>query len=721
MIDTDPTTVEGVLERVVYQNEETAWSVVALRVAGSTEAVSATGNLLGVRVGERLRLSGTWEQSKKWGRQFKAESYLTLRPTTRDGIERYLASGLVEGIGPSIAKRIVAHFGEATLDVLEQTPQRLTEVEGIGPVRAHRIDQAWAEQRAIKDVMIFLGEFGVTAAFAIRIFKRYGNKTIATVRSNPYQLALDVRGIGFRTADAIALKLGLDRRAPARIEAGALHALLEAEKDGHVFLPGAELAARASELLGVEPPLIDAAVSTLTLSGHAVRDGADVYLHALFDAELEATAALAHFGPDAFEADVDGVIAAFEEDRTLTLAEEQRAAIHAAATSRLLVITGGPGTGKTTIVNGILRVFETKHLRIALAAPTGRAAKRMHETTGLEAKTIHRLLEYSPEDNAFVRNEDNLLEADAVIVDEVSMLDVPLLADLVKAVPPSARLVLVGDVDQLPSVGPGNVLGDIIASGCARVVRLTQIFRQAASSRIVVNAHRIIHGEMPDLHPAPKDELADFYFIERSRPDDVLEAIDKVVSERIPRRFGLDPFDDVQILTPMHRGPLGAQAINRRIQSLLNPAGPTYERGATTFRVGDKVMQTRNDYELGVFNGDLGRVAAVDPEEGTLDVRYDERLVRYEKKLLDALVLAYACTIHKSQGSEYPAVVMPVSTQHYVMLHRNLLYTGVTRGKQLVVLVGTSRALRMAVDNRRELVRHSRLAERLSANRSRSR
>ncbi len=714
MLTETPTTLEGVLERILYANEETAWSVVHVRVEGERDPVSATGNLLGVRTGERIRLSGTWEHSKKWGRQFKVDSYLTVRPTTKHGIEKYLASGLVEGIGAQMAKRIVAHFGDETLNVLEQTPQRLTEVEGIGPVRAARIDAAWAEQRAIKDVMIFLGEFGVTPAFAVRIFKRYGSKTIATVRSNPYQLALDVSGIGFKTADKIAVKLGLDRRAPARVEAGALHALMEASSDGHVFLPADELATRAAELLGVEPPLVQAALTTLVASCHARRDGDAVYLAPLFDAEVEAAGALLHFGPHSFEADVEDVIAKFEEDAGLTLGDTQREAVHAARHTRLLVITGGPGTGKTTLLKAILRLFETQKLMIHLAAPTGRAAKRMNETTGLEAKTIHRLLEFAPEDNAFVRNDDNPLETDVLIVDEASMIDVTLLADLMRAVPRHARVVFVGDVDQLPSVGPGSVLDDIIQSGRATVVRLETIFRQASASRIVTNAHRIIHGTPPDTRAAT-DELTDFYFIRRERPDNVLEAIEKVVLERIPKRFGLDPVDDVQILTPMHRGPLGAQAINRRLQALLNPRGAPFERGQTTYRVGDKVMQTKNDYDLSVFNGDLGRIAAVDEEEGTVDVVYDGRRVRYEKKTMDALVLAYACTIHKSQGSEYPAVVIPVSTQHYVMLHRNLLYTAVTRGKRLVVLVGSERALRLAVDNRREVRRYSRLAARLLA------
>jgi exodeoxyribonuclease V alpha subunit len=710
----DPTTIEGILERILYANDETAWSVVHVRVEGERDPVSATGNLLGVRVGERIRLSGTWEHNKKFGRQFKVDSYLTVRPTTKHGIEKYLASGLVEGIGPAMAERIVAHFGDKTLDVLEQTPQRLTEVEGIGPVRAARIDAAWAEQRAIKDVMIFLGEFGVTPAYAVRIFKRYGDKTIATVRSNPYQLALDIAGIGFKKADAIALRLGLDRRAPARVEAGALHALMEGSSDGHVYLPAPELAGRAAELLGVEAQLVDDAITTLIASRHVRRDGDAIYLTPLYDAELEAAQALLHFGPDTFEADVDQVIAAFEQDIGITLGDAQRDAVHAARTNRLLVITGGPGTGKTTLLRAILRLYETQRLQISLAAPTGRAAKRMHETTGIEAKTIHRLLEFAPEDNAFVRNDDNPLETDVLIVDEASMLDVALLADLMRAVPRHARVVFVGDVDQLPSVGPGNVLGDIIDSGRATVVRLEQIFRQASASRIVTNAHRIIHGEPPDIRPA-KDELSDFYFIRRERPDDVLDAIDKVIAERIPKRFGLDPVDDVQVLTPMHRGPLGGAAINRRLQALLNPRGAPFERGQTTYRVGDKVMQTKNDYELGVFNGDLGRIASVDEEEGTVDVVYDGRRVRYERRTMDALVLAYACTIHKSQGSEYPAVVLPVSTQHYVMLHRNLLYTGVTRGKRLVVLVGSERALRLAVDNRRELRRYSGLAERLKA------
>jgi exodeoxyribonuclease V alpha subunit len=724
-------TVEGTVDRVVFRNPESAWTVLRVAAPDRAEPITAVGGLLGIEEGESLRLTGRWIVDKKYGLQLKVESYLTLSPSTLVGIERYLGSGLIEGIGKAMAERLVKRFGLETLQVIEERPERLTEVEGIGPVRAARIKEAWAEQREIKAVMIFLQAHEVSAAYAIRIFKRYGGRAIAVVRENPYRLALEIPGIGFKIADRIARKLGLDPRSPARAEAGLLHALGASAEEGHVHLPEQQLLQRAADLLELdEPRLLEEALAALVEARQVAREevpagergaAAEAYVSValvrLRDAEADAAArlmALVRASARPIVIDPKRAVEWFEEARGLTLAAEQRHAIERACLAKLLVITGGPGTGKTTIVNGIIRILEKKQRRILLAAPTGRAAKRMSEATEREAKTLHRLLEFDPKQGGFARTEDHPLEADVVIVDEVSMLDTLLLESLVRALPRHAQLVLVGDVDQLPSVGPGQVLKDVIESGRAEVVRLERIFRQAEESLIVVNAHRINRGELPQRAALPGGRQ-DFFVIERDTPEETLATLKMVVERRIPDSFGLDPRSEVQVLTPMHRGLVGAGNLNQQLQALLNPSGPSLARGTTELRVGDKVMQLRNNYDLGVFNGDVGFVAEVDAEARSLVVRYDERLVVYDRSALDELTLAYACSIHKSQGSEYPAVVVPITTQHFVMLHKNLLYTAVTRGKRLVVLVGSARALALAVKNRREDTRFTRLAARLAS------
>ncbi|OFX22501.1 MAG: recombinase RecD [Anaeromyxobacter sp. RBG_16_69_14] len=719
------TTLEGILERVTYVNEENAWSVVRLAVPGKRELVTAVGNLLGVQPGENLRLRGQWNVDRKYGEQFKADGYVTVQPATLVGIEKYLGSGMVRGLGKVMAKRIVAHFGLSTLEVIEQGPERLREVDGIGPVRSERVAGAWVEQKQIKDVMVFLQSHGVSSTFAIKIYKHYQDRSIAVVKENPYRLAIDIFGIGFKTADKIAGQLGISPSSPERAQAGVLHVLGELSNEGHVFYPRRKLIEAAAALLEIDAGIIETAVGALAEAGQVVvtpilgdagqaQEDPAIYLSSLHRAEsgaAELGRTLLRSPSRAITIDIEKAIAWFEERQKISLAPEQREAIRSAVTSKFLVITGGPGTGKTTLVNGIIQILEKKGRRILLGAPTGRAAKRMTETTGREAKTLHRLLEFDPKTMSFLRDRGRPLEADLIIVDEASMIDTVLAYNLMKAVPPPCQLVLVGDVDQLPSVGPGSVLQDVIRSGAVDVVRLQHIFRQAEASLIVVNAHRVNHGEMPRLPPPGAD--ADFFFIEKKEPEEVLETLKLVVKERIPEKFGFDPVNDVQVLTPMHRGLLGAASLNAELQALLNPQGASVVHGSRLFRVGDKVMQIRNNYDLEVFNGDIGRIEAVDEVERTVAVQFDGRIVTFERADLDELVLAYACSIHKSQGSEYPCVVLPVHTQHYVMLQRNLLYTGMTRARKLVVLVGTKRALAIAVKNDRTESRFTQLAAQL--------
>lgn len=722
----DPqTTLEGVLERVVFSNEENAWSVVRLTVPGRSDPVTAVGNLLAVQPGENLRLTGTWVQDPKYGRQFRVASYTTVVPATVTGIEKYLGSGLIRGIGKVMAARLVQAFGLETLDVIENQPERLREVEGIGRHRTAAIRDAWVEQREVKDVMVFLQSHGVSTHWAIRIYKTYGSQAHQVVKENPYRLATDIYGIGFKTADKIAAELGIPRDAPQRIEAGVLHLLSQAGDRGHLFLPRRELVEEAQGLLGAEPWRIEPAVAALAESGQVVveplaaapGDRAEdaVYLKPLHLAETGIAARLRDLlvqPPLPFEIDLDRALEWFEKTEHIELAAQQRQAIRAGLTRKMLVITGGPGTGKTTLVRGIVSILEKKRQKVLLAAPTGRAAKRLAEATGGEASTLHRLLEFNPKTRAFDRNREHPLNCDLLIVDETSMLDTLLAWHLLRAVPDSARVIVVGDVDQLPSVGPGRVLADLIRSDAVEVVRLTEIFRQAERSLIVVNAHRVNQGQMPVLESVDSD--GDFFFIERRDPAEVIETVAHLVAQRIPARFGLDPVEHIQVLTPRNRGPLGTDALNTKLRDLLNPQGVTVTRGGQSLRVGDKVMQVRNNYDLEVFNGDIGRVAGIDEVDQTVRVAIDNREVVYDFGSLDELVLAYACTIHKSQGSEYPCVVVPLHTSHYLMLQKNLLYTALTRARRLVVLVGEERALRIAVGNRRVRSRHTRLAERLA-------
>jgi exodeoxyribonuclease V alpha subunit len=684
--------------------------------------VSAVGNLAGVRVGESLRLTGQWTMHPRFGEQFQVQSFIAVSPATLVGIERYLGSGLVTGVGKELASRLVRKFGLATLEVIDSQPAKLREVQGIGPMRAEQIVQAWQTQREIRDVMVFLQSCGVSTALATRIYAHYGRDPRGVIGRDPWRLAADVPGIGFRTADAIAASLGVDPESPRRAEAGVLFVLEQRAEEGHAWAPRQTLAAETGSLLGLGPEKCAAAIDTLAARQAVARETdpeGDFFASPhLAKAEEDAARRLAliastadSFFRDSAEPGTSSV-EAYEKDSGTSLSGLQREAVRRALADKVLVITGGPGTGKTTLITAIVQILSRRGLRVALCAPTGRAAKRMTEASGRESRTIHRLLEWSPKTGTFTRDESTPLACDALILDEASMVDIVLFSRLLAAVPPSSRLILVGDSDQLPSVGPGNVLADLISSDVIPVTRLTEIFRQAGESSIVVNAHRINAGLMPQ--PSSTDE-GDFFIIERQEPEAVVSAVRELVTTRIPRRFGLDPRQDIQVLTPMRKGVLGTAGLNKELQALLNPGGPSLGRGPVELRPGDRVIQMRNNYAQGVFNGDIGTVAEVDEAARTAVVSYDERTVRYESADLDQLSLAYACSIHKSQGSEFPAVVIVLHTQHYVLLRRALLYTAVTRARKLAVIVGSRRALAIAVKNVGTMERCTRLAARLRA------
>ncbi len=717
---TDKEAVAGLVERVTYHNPENGFSVLRVRLRGRREVDTVVGFAATIAAGEFIHATGEWVNDREHGLQFKADFLRTAPPTTREGIQRYLASGMIKGIGPVYARKLVGAFGEAVFDVIERAPERLREVEGIGPIRAKRIVAGWADQKAVREIMIFLHGHGVGTTRAVRIFKTYGPDAIRIISENPYRLARDIRGIGFLSADAIAAKVGIEKTALIRARAGIGYALAEATDDGHCGLPADVLVPEAEKLLAIPKERIEEALALELAEGEVVEVTVEgrrcVFRAALERAEKTIAVRLKALtaGVPAWAAiDAEKAIPWVETRTGLRLAEGQKEAIRLALRSKALVITGGPGVGTTTLLNALLLILRAKRVATALTAPTGRAAKRLSESTGLEAKTIHRLLEVDPLSGAFRRAEQHPLECQLLVVDEMSMVDVPLMAALLRAVPARAALVLVGDVDQLPSVGPGQVLADVIASGALPVVRLTEIFRQAAESRIVVNAHRINQGLMPEL--AAEGEASDFYLIKIETPEEGVARVLQVVKERIPRRFGLDPVKDVQVLCPMNRGGLGARSLNLELQKALNPARePKVERFGWTYCVGDKVMQTENDYDKEVFNGDLGVVAGIDEDESELMVDFDGRQVVYDFGELDEVALAYAVTIHKSQGSEYPAVVIPLTTQHYVMLERHLVYTGVTRGKKLVVLVGQPKALALAVKGVQSRRRWSKLRERLA-------
>jgi len=725
----------GRLERITYSNSETGYTVAKLRINARADAVTIVGKFAGLVPGVTLELSGTWKVHPSYGKQFDVREYRTMVPSTIYGIKKYLGSGLIKGIGPVMAERIVDLFGKDSLDVIENDPDRLYEVGGVGKKRIEMIRTAWADQKEIRDVMLFLQSHEVSAAYAVRIFKTYGNQAIDIVTENPYQLATDIFGIGFLTADKIAFKLGFKKDSALRIKAGLLYVLDRQADEGHVYYPETGLIEKCGEILEVSAELVKGAISSSTIDetirAETIRvepqvepaeadapadtdSGRAVYLSRYFVCEtgiarMLAVLSLAH--KSIRPVDVPAALKWVEGKLLFTLAEKQAAAVRSALKSKVMVITGGPGTGKTTIIRAILTIFKRLGVRVMLAAPTGRAAKRMSETTGHHAETIHRMLSYSFQGGGFQKNAKNPLAGDLLIVDEASMIDTVLMYHLLKAVPRAATMILVGDVNQLPSVGPGNVLKEIIASNAVPVVHLTEIFRQAANSRIIINAHRINKGVMPDLNPVDGD--SDFYFINNDSPERVHDIIMELVAKRIPDRFGLDPFEDIQVLSPMHKGAVGTSMLNQSLQEALNPQKDEIVFGASRFRFGDKVMQIRNNYDKNVFNGDIGRVTALNRESREIKVDFDGRETAYDFNELDEVVPAYAISVHKSQGSEYPAVVIPLMTQHFMLLQRNLVYTAVTRGRRLVVLVGTRKALAIAVKNDKLGKRYTRLAMRL--------
>lgn len=714
--------LRGSVDHIVYSNPENSYTVASLKIDGSGTDVIIVGSFAGLQVQEVLEVRGHYVFDRKYGRQFRVNTYTAVLPSTSAAIEKFLGSGLIRGIGKVYARRLVEHLGAEIFDIIDRNPEQLAKVPGIGAKRASRIRAGWEEHRTIRELLLFLQQYDIPQGLAWRIYKQYGAHSIPQIRKNPYQLAIEVRGIGFKTADKIAQKIGIPVESIERCKAGVFFMLQELAEEGHCFFPADPLIARGVETLGVEQKLIIDAINALKAEDHVVLevlpDGTRaaylrrIHMHESSAAEL--IVRLLNTGKLVPRIHPEQELDAFESQFRFKLAENQRVAITGSLRGGVLVITGGPGTGKTTIVKAILRILKRFGISALLAAPTGRAAKRMQELTNVQASTIHRLLKFSPQESKYLHNPHNPLRGDFIIVDEASMIDIALANSLLRAIPATSSVILVGDVDQLPSVGPGNFLKDLIASGVVPVVKLNEIFRQAQQSLIITNAHKINIGQAPSLRTPEDQGKTDFYFVEADEPELALDVVKKLVRLRIPAKFGLDPVNDVQVISPMHRGVIGAQNLNRELQQLLNPSGTVIERAGISLRSGDKVMQTVNNYDKDVFNGDIGRVASIDREDGLVKVNFDGRIVTYELRDLDELELAYAISVHKSQGSEYPAVVMPIHTTHFVMLQRNLLYTGVTRGKKLVCLVGQKRAVHMAVKNVSQEPRFSALNQRLA-------
>lgn len=730
-------TLQGTIEEIIYKNESNGYTVAILET--EDDVVTIVGYIPIINLGETLKVQGNWVYHSNYGQQFKVDTYQAVVPASLNGIEKYLSSGLIPGIGPKTAKKIVEKFGLDSIDILQYNPDRLIEVEGIGKKKAEKIAEAFAEQRELRDVMIFLQEYGISPTYGVRIYKKYGNETIAKIKENPYRLSEDIFGIGFKMADKIARSMGVDLRSNYRVFAGIKFTLMEFSSEGHTYVPKEELVDKTQSLLEVERELVEDGITALALKQEIQLENADneirVYYMPFYYAEANVSKKIIELALTELKElniDVEEEINKLEQESSIKFAQNQKEAIRQAIFNGVLVITGGPGTGKTTTINSIIKLFEEQGLSVVLAAPTGRAAKRMSEATGREAKTIHRLLEYSFVDDeigmAFARDEGTPIDSDVVIIDEVSMVDILLMNNLLKAIMPSTRLILVGDVDQLPSVGPGNVLRDIIDSKVVKVVKLNEIFRQAQESMIIVNAHRINKGDMPFLNVKGKD----FFFINKDSSEEVVDTIIELCKERLPKFYGYDPVKDIQVLTPMKKGDAGVNALNKKLQDVLNPKHKLKDEkkvGESIFRVGDKVMQIKNNYRMkweiikddgtneegeGVFNGDFGYVYDIDEEESEMTVLFDDnKKAVYSFSQLDELKLAYATTIHKSQGSEFPVVVMPICWGPPMLLTRNLLYTAITRAKELVVLVGNKKFLYMMIDNNRITKRYSGLNKRL--------
>jgi exodeoxyribonuclease V alpha subunit len=705
--------LSGVVERITYINEETGFSVIKIKSRGFSELVTVVGNLAAVNVGATLNLKGDWKYDSKYGRQFVAANYRETVPATIAGIEKYLGSGLIKGIGPVFARRIVKHFKEDTLKVIEEEPDNLVIIEGIGKKRLEMIKKAWQEQKEIKNVMLFLQSNGVSTAYAVKIYKTYGNNSIEIVKNNPFRLADDIWGIGFKTADKIAQHLGFKKDSYERLRSGIIYVLNEFANNGHCYATREQLISESVKILETDEKLIYDTIERMIEERSVIPDENDsIFLPPFYYSETGTAKRikeiLAGQAPQLL-INTDALIDEIEKEHHIAYHEVQRDAIKTAVSSNFMVLTGGPGTGKTTTTLAIIKVFQKMRKRVLLAAPTGRAAKRLSESTGMEAKTIHRLLEYKPHEG-YQKNAENPLDGDVLIIDETSMVDIILMYNLLKAVPDHSVVILIGDVDQLPSVGAGNVLKDIIDSGNIKVIKLTQIFRQVMGSAIINNAHRINKGRMPILK---NGKNSDFFFIEEDDPSKIAEIIKELCSKRLPKYYKADPIQDIQVLCPMQRGEAGAHNLNTILQEALNPSDITVKYGGTVYRLNDKVMQIKNNYDKNVFNGDIGTIVKIDMEDKTLVIRFDGQDVDYDVTELDEVVLSYATTVHKSQGSEYKIVVAPFTMQHYMMLQRNLLYTCVTRAKKVFVLVGTKKAIGIAVSNNKIQKRNTMLKERL--------
>lgn len=706
----ETTTIDGIVERITFHNAENGFAVFKAAVKGERDLVIVVGVVSSIHPGEYITCKGMWVNNKDFGKQFKASHIQVTQPTTTAGIEKYLASGMIKGIGPVYAKKLVETFSTDVFRIIEEEPQALMQIDGIGKMRVSKITKGWQQQKHVREIMLFLHQHGVTTLRALRIYKTYGEQAIEVIKKNPYQLARDIRGVGFLSADKIALNIGITLTAPQRLSAGLYYALMTAMDDGHCGLPQEQLLKDAAELLQVEEMLLPSALESAIADKSVILDNQHIYLPFLYHQEKMIAEQLVKLKEatlpwSAFDADKS--IDWAEKITTIKLAPSQRAVLESALKHKVSIITGGPGVGKTTLMKCLLLILKQKLQHIMLCAPTGRAARRLSESSGFEAKTIHRLLEPNQTLTGFKMNEDNPLVTQLLIVDESSMIDVPIMSALLKALPSSAALILVGDVDQLPSVGPGQVLADIIDSQQIPTFHLTEIFRQAATSTIIKNAHAVNNGRMPDM---TNKENTDFFFVNCDEPEDGVNKIRKIIQERLPRKFGYDPVQDVQVLAPMSRGKIGARALNEVLQQALNPSpAASIAIFGITFGVGDKVIQTANDYDKEVYNGDVGIIKAIDTENQLITIVFEEKIVEYEYADMDDVQLAYAITIHKSQGSEYPVVVIPFTMQSYMMLQRNLLYTAITRGKKLVIVVGQEKTVRIAVQHRGKQIRHTTL------------